>query len=211
MLGSALTGRSRILHPRLDAVATQFVKPHLMDARVLVFVVNLVAAVASARPIGTGFTGLRADRRAPLRRGERVPHTADPGRDVACRLAAGIEVLMKLALRSHFSTNRELHDRDHDGPGGKPLALFQSGAIALYAAEKSERLIPRDDAARFEMMAWFLTAVTDVAATSTAILHVGWEELDRTPGNLEFFEKRLIALVRVIDARLASKLILWTS
>jgi len=94
---------------------------------------------------------------------------------------------------------------DHDGPGGKPLALFQSGAIAVYAAEKSGRFIPRAAAARFEMMAWFLTAVTDVAATSTAILHVGSEVPDRTKGNLEFFEKRLIDLVRVIDARLAGR------
>jgi len=94
---------------------------------------------------------------------------------------------------------------DHDGPGGKPLALFQSGAIMLYAAEKAGRFIPRDTAAKFEMMAWFLTAVTDVAATSTAILHVGSEVPDRTPGNLAFFEKRLVDLARVIDARLAGR------
>jgi GST-like protein len=94
---------------------------------------------------------------------------------------------------------------DHDGPGGRPLALFQSGAIMLYAAEKAGRFMPGDPAARFEMMAWFLTAVTDVAATSTAILHVGSEVPDRTPGNLAFFEKRLVDLVRVIDARLAGR------
>ena len=75
----------------------------------------------------------------------------------------------------------------------------------LYAAEKSGRFIPRDPAARFEMMAWFLTAVTDVAATSTAILHVGAEVPDRTPGNLAFFERRLADLVRVLDARLADR------
>ena len=94
---------------------------------------------------------------------------------------------------------------DHDGPGGRPLALFQSGAIMLYAAEKAGRFIPHDPAARHEMMAWFLTAVTDVAATSTAILHVGSEVPDRTPGNLAFFERRLADLVRVIDARLADR------
>jgi GST-like protein len=94
---------------------------------------------------------------------------------------------------------------DHDGPGGKPLALFQSGAIMLYAAEKAGRFIPADPAARFETMAWFLTAVTDVAATSTAILHVGSEVPDRTPGNLAFFEKRLVDLVTILDTRLAGR------
>jgi GST-like protein len=94
---------------------------------------------------------------------------------------------------------------DHDGPGGKPLRLFQSGAIALYAAEKSGRFMPADPATRYEMMAWFLTAVTDVAATSTAILHVGSEVPDRTAGNLAFFERRFVDLARVLNARLADR------
>jgi len=37
---------------------------------------------------------------------------------------------------------------DQDGPGGKPLTLAQSGAIVLYLAEKSGRLMPKDPARR---------------------------------------------------------------
>ncbi|RST83427.1 glutathione S-transferase [Aquibium carbonis] len=43
---------------------------------------------------------------------------------------------------------------DPDGPGGKPLPLFESGAILVYLAEKSGKLMPDDPAGRYETMQW---------------------------------------------------------
>ena len=43
---------------------------------------------------------------------------------------------------------------DPDGPDGKPLALFESGAILLYLAEKTGRFIPADAAGRWEAIQW---------------------------------------------------------
>ena len=43
---------------------------------------------------------------------------------------------------------------DPDGPGGKPIGLFESGAILVYLAEKTGQLLPADPAARYKTLAW---------------------------------------------------------
>ena len=45
---------------------------------------------------------------------------------------------------------------DPNGPNGKPLALFESGAILLYLAEKSGRFMPLDAAGRYETIQWLM-------------------------------------------------------
>jgi len=43
---------------------------------------------------------------------------------------------------------------DPNGPGGRPLPLFESGAILLYLAEKTGKLLPADPARRYETIQW---------------------------------------------------------
>jgi GST-like protein len=45
---------------------------------------------------------------------------------------------------------------DPNGPGGKPLALFESGAILIYLADKTGLFIPPDAAGRYETIQWLM-------------------------------------------------------
>jgi GSH-dependent disulfide-bond oxidoreductase len=49
---------------------------------------------------------------------------------------------------------------DSEGPGGRPCTLFESGAILLYLAEKSGKLLPTEMAAKYEAIAWMMVQMT---------------------------------------------------
>jgi GST-like protein len=55
-----------------------------------------------------------------------------------------------------FSNNKIPAILDPNGPGGQPLALFESGAILLYLAEKTGRFLPANPAARYETIQWLM-------------------------------------------------------
>jgi GST-like protein len=51
---------------------------------------------------------------------------------------------------------------DPQGPGGKPLALFESGAILWYLAEKTGRLLPGDAAGRYTALQWLMFQMANI-------------------------------------------------
>src|SRR5271154_577988 len=51
---------------------------------------------------------------------------------------------------------------DPDGPDGKPIALWESGAILLYLAEKTGKLLPADPAGRYEAIQWVFFQMASV-------------------------------------------------
>jgi len=51
---------------------------------------------------------------------------------------------------------------DPSGPAGEPLGLFESGAILIYLADKSGRLVPRDAAGRYRTIQWLMFQMSGV-------------------------------------------------
>lgn len=92
---------------------------------------------------------------------------------------------------------------DHDGPGGAPLTVAQSGAIMLYCAEKTGRFLPAALDRRAEVLEWFMMGATDVAATSGAIFQLDVRAPEKVEAITNHFRKRLLGFFAVADARLA--------
>ena len=96
---------------------------------------------------------------------------------------------------------------DPDGPGGKPLALFESGAILLYLAEKTGRLIPADPAGRWEATAWLMWQMGGLGPMlgQVGFFHkfAGREWEDKRP--LERYVGEAKRLLGVLEGRLADR------
>jgi GST-like protein len=95
---------------------------------------------------------------------------------------------------------------DPDGPEGKPLALFESGAILVYLAEKTGMLMPAG-AARYETLAWvfFQMAFIGPMFGQLGFFHkfAGREYEDKRP--LERYVKESKRLLGVLDQRLSDR------
>lgn len=93
---------------------------------------------------------------------------------------------------------------DPDGPGGKPMALFESGAILLYLAEKTGKLLPSDPAERYETIQWvfFQMAAVGPMFGQLGYFHkfAGREIEDKRP--LERYRNETKRLLGVIETRL---------
>jgi len=94
---------------------------------------------------------------------------------------------------------------DPDGPGGKPLTLSQSGAIILYAAEKSGKFLPKDAARRARAMQWLMQAASDIAGTSGTIFRMETSIPEKIASNADYFKQRLLGFFTVCDAQLAAR------
>lgn len=96
---------------------------------------------------------------------------------------------------------------DPDGPGGKPLGLFESGAILLYLAEKTGKLLPTDPARRIETIQWvfFQMAAVGPMFGQLGFFHkfAGREYEDKRP--LERYRKESQRLLGVLETQLTGR------
>ncbi len=96
---------------------------------------------------------------------------------------------------------------DPNGPDGKPLALFESGAILVYLASKTGQFIPADTAGRYETLQWLMFQMGGIGPMfgQLGFFHkfAGKEYEDKRPRDRYVAEsKRLLA---VLDQRLEGR------
>ena len=94
---------------------------------------------------------------------------------------------------------------DHDGPGGKPLTLCQSGAIIIYACEKTGKFIPTNVERRAMAGQWFVAAASDIAGTSSTVFFSENFVPEKSAANTELFKNRLVNYFRNVDRHLAGR------
>jgi GSH-dependent disulfide-bond oxidoreductase len=92
---------------------------------------------------------------------------------------------------------------DPDGPGGKPLRLFESGAILIYLSEKTGgKLIPKDPAARYICLQWLMFQMGGVGPMFGQYNHFANYAVDKIPYAIERYTNEVKRLHRVMEIRL---------
>jgi GST-like protein len=96
---------------------------------------------------------------------------------------------------------------DPNGPGGKPLPLFESGAILIYLADKAGQFLPQDPAARYETLQWLMFQMAGVGPMFGQVgffnKFAGKDYEDKRPRDHYVAESR--RLMGVLNRRLADR------
>lgn len=94
---------------------------------------------------------------------------------------------------------------DEEGPAGRPIALFESGAILLYLAEKTGRFLPAEPVARWEVLKWLFWQVGGFGPMLGQAHHFNAYAPERIPYAMERYRREANRLYDVLDGRLADR------
>ncbi|MCY6382269.1 glutathione binding-like protein [Hoeflea prorocentri] len=96
---------------------------------------------------------------------------------------------------------------DPDGPDGEPIGIFESGAILLYLAEKTGKLIPSDPVGRLECIQWLFFQMASVGPMFGQFGHFYKFAADKVtdPYPTERYQNETKRLLGVLETRLAGR------
>jgi GST-like protein len=92
---------------------------------------------------------------------------------------------------------------DPQGPGGKPFSVFESGAILLYLAEKTGKLLPADARGRTEAVQWLMFQMSGVGPMLGQLTHFKRFAKEQIPYAIERYSKESERILGVMDKHLA--------
>ncbi|HEY0526934.1 MAG TPA: glutathione binding-like protein [Stellaceae bacterium] len=91
---------------------------------------------------------------------------------------------------------------DRDGPGGKPLPVFESGAILMYLAEKTGKLLPAGPRGRISAIEWLMFQMGGVGPFFGQAEHFAYFAKERVPYAIDRYVKETERLLAVMEHRL---------
>ncbi|MBI4182768.1 MAG: glutathione S-transferase N-terminal domain-containing protein [Proteobacteria bacterium] len=91
---------------------------------------------------------------------------------------------------------------DHEGPGGGPYSLFESGAILIYLAEKTGKLLPLDARGRFDAIQWLMFQMGNVGPMFGQANHFRGYAKERIAYAISRYTNEANRLYNVLDRRL---------
>ena len=91
------------------------------------------------------------------------------------------------------------------GDGGKPIQLFESGAILLYLADKTRRFIPLDLRGRTETTQWLFWQMGNLGPMAGQNNHFSNYAVDKIPYAVDRYRNEVNRLYGVLDRRLADR------
>jgi GST-like protein len=92
---------------------------------------------------------------------------------------------------------------DPDGPGGKPIAIFESGAILMYIAERTGKFMPQDMRRRYDVIQWLMFQMGGVGPMLGQAHHFRQYAPEKIAYAIDRYTKEAGRLYNVIDRRLA--------
>ena len=93
---------------------------------------------------------------------------------------------------------------DPEGPDGRPISLFESGAILVYLAAKTGRFLPAGDREKFEVLQWLMFQMGGVGPMLGQAHHFRMYAPEQVPYAINRYTNEARRLYAVIDRRLAA-------
>ena len=94
---------------------------------------------------------------------------------------------------------------DHDGPDGRPISIFESGAILQYLGRKTGKFYPRDERGRVEVDQWLFWQMANLGPKAGEANHFRNYAAEKLPYAIERFSNEMNRIYGVMNTRLKDR------